>query len=134
MSRRTPADFDDRWHTYPDEDDGTRVRSGPGIGPLRITATRIFLLLALVGSLGYLAYALIVVRDTSAIPMLISGAFVLGIVFIFLGIAGAVGMSRAGRERRDRDAMLLALGGGIAIVIGLFCFAGGAILALVLRG
>jgi hypothetical protein len=132
MARRSTDTADAGWSAsrrLPPEEP-----SGPSIGSVRITPIRVFLLLALIGSLAYLAYAVLLVRDTSAIPMLASGAFILGIVFVVLGIAGAMGMNRAGRERRDRDALLLAIGAGIAMVIGLFCFAGGAVLALVLQG
>ncbi|HEX2129164.1 MAG TPA: hypothetical protein VHF58_08100 [Solirubrobacterales bacterium] len=136
MTRRTRARYDDRyddrWQASPYGSDGRRDRPGPRIGSIRITPVRVFLVLALIGSLAYLAFAILVVRDTSAIPMLTAGAVVLGIVFVLLGITGARGMNRAGVERRDRDAILLAVGSGLAVAIGFGCFAGAAILALVI--
>lgn len=133
MARPVRESIDDRWQVSPRRADGSSARSGAHIGPLQVTPTRVILLIALVGSLAYLAYALVLVRDTSAIPMLSSGAFVLGLVFLALGVAGAVGMNRASRERRDGNALLLGLGGGLSVLIALFCFAGAAVLALVLQ-
>src|SRR4051794_20101628 len=54
-------------------------RAGPsvGVGLFRITPTRVTLAVALVGSVLFLLYA-ITVRDTSQIPLLSSGAGVLG--------------------------------------------------------
>src|SRR5207247_10624707 len=50
------------------------------LGPVPITVTGVLIAVALVGSLAYLAYA-VTVRDASQIPLLASGAVVLGIVF-----------------------------------------------------
>ena len=122
MARRTLDHADDR-RSYPTEE-----RRGLHV------ATRIALLVAVVGSVAYVAYAVLAVRDTSAIPMLASGAIVLGIAFLAVGIAAAVAMNRASRERRNRDAILLALGGGIAVVIAMGAFAGAAVLALLQQG
>ncbi len=103
------------------------------VGPVRVTPMRIVLLIALVGSFAYLAYALLVVRDTNAIPMLASGAAVLGIVFLALAVAGAKATWEAGRDGAAGQALLLAVGGGIAAMIGFGCFAGAVILALVIQ-
>ena len=114
--------------------DGRRERRGLYIGPLHITPIRVALLIALFGSVAYLLYALVVVRDTNALPMLSSGAAVLGIVFIALALAGAKGTLDAGREGATGRAFVLAIGGGIAAIIGFGCFAGAIILALVMQG
>ena len=90
---------------------------------------RVVLVIALIGSLAYLALAL-TVRDTSQIPMLASGAAVLGLVFLGLAVAGAQGTLVAGREGRNRDAMAMALGGGISAMIGFGAIAGAVVLAL----
>jgi hypothetical protein len=92
----------------------------------------VVLVIALFGTLGYLAYAL-TVRDTSQIPMLASGAAVLGIVFLGLAVAGGQGTLQAGREGRNKDAFAMALGGGIAAIIGFGALAGAVVLALVWR-
>lgn len=108
-------------------------RGGPSIGPVRLTPVRFVLLLALVGSLAYIAFA-ITVRDASQIPMLSSGAAVLGLVFAGLALAGAVATYRAGREGRGRDAFVNATLGGIAAIIAAGCFAGAVVLGLVWSG
>src|SRR4029079_7500016 len=53
---------------------------GAHLGPIPITATGVLIVIALIASIAYLAYA-ISVRDASQIPLLASGAVVLGIVF-----------------------------------------------------
>jgi hypothetical protein len=84
---------------------------------------------AVVGSVGYLAYA-ITVRDAAQIPMLASGAAVLGIVFTALAIAGAIEVVRAARSDRPGRSVGAAVFGGIAGIIAFGCFAAAAILAL----
>ena len=109
--------------------DGTRARVGLYLGPVRITATRVILLLAVVGSVGYLAYAL-TVRDATQIPMLASGAAVLGIVFTALALAGAVETVRAARDDRPGRSVIAAVFGGVAGIAAFGCFAAAAVLAL----
>jgi hypothetical protein len=100
------------------------------LGPIRVTPTRVVLVVALVGSLVYVAFA-ITVRDASAIPMLSSGAAVLGIVFVALAVAGVVETYRAGVVGLYRRAFGLAVLGGLAAMIAAGCFAGAIVLALV---
>jgi hypothetical protein len=112
---------------------GSRGRgSGPHIGPVRITPTRVVLFLALVGSLAYLAFA-ITVRDASQIPMLSSGAAVLGIVFGALAVLGALSTYRAGVDGRSGQAFALAVMGGVAAMVAAGCFAAAIVLGLVLQ-
>jgi hypothetical protein len=94
----------------------------PRIGPLVVTPVRVVLVLALVGSLAYVVYAL-TVRDTAQLPMLSSGAAVLGIAFMALAVSGFLGIRDAGYEGRDGRAVLLALLGGVAAIVGFGCFA-----------
>jgi hypothetical protein len=109
-----------------------RRRRGAHIGPLSITPTRVTLLLALIGSVGFLGYA-ITVRDPSQIPLLASGAAVLGIVFAALAVGGAVSAVRAGREGSGGRAFAMALAGGVASVIAFGCLGAAIVLALVWR-
>ncbi|MDQ2964982.1 MAG: hypothetical protein M3R57_03965 [Chloroflexota bacterium] len=102
---------------------------GTRIGPLLITPIRVVLVLALVGSLAYVAFAL-TVRDTAQLPMLSSGAAVLGIAFMALAVSGFLGIRRAGYDGNDRRALLLALLGGLAAIIGFGCFAMAIVLAM----
>lgn len=109
-----------------------RRRRGAHIGPLAITPTRVTLLIALIGSGGFLAYA-ITVRDPSQIPLLASGAAVLGIVFAALAVGGAVGAVRAGREGSGGRAFAMAVAGGVSSVIAFGCLGAAIVLALVWR-
>ena len=109
--------------------DGTRVREGLWLGPVRITPPRVILAIAVFGSVAYLAYA-ITVRDNSQIPMLASGAAVLGIVFVALTIAGAIETVRAARADRPGRSVMAAVFGGIAGIVAFGCFAVAAVLAL----
>jgi hypothetical protein len=127
MERRSRTAADDRWDERPRR---ASSRRGVYLGPIRITPVRVVLVIALVGTLAYLAYAL-TVRDASQIPMLASGAAVLGIVFLGLAVAGGQGTLVAGREGRNRDAIAMALGGGIAAMIGFGAIAGAIVLAMV---
>jgi len=122
--------IDQRWQVSPRRPDGSRGPRGPHLGPLRITPIRVVLAIALVGSLLYLLFAL-TVRDASSIPMLASGAAVLGIVFSALAIGGAIATYRAGLAGDGQQAILLALAGGLAAIIATGCFAGAIVLALV---
>ena len=65
----TPYDDEDRWRSS-----GTpsRGRSGPHLGPIRITPARVFLIVALFGGLGFLAYS-IFFRDALQVPLMASG-------------------------------------------------------------
>ncbi len=109
--------------------DGTRARQGVHLGPVRMTAMRVVLLLAVVGSVGYLAYAL-TVRDATQIPMLASGAAVLGIVFAAVALAGAIETVRAARADRPGRSVIAAIFGGVAGIVACGCFAAAAVLAL----
>jgi hypothetical protein len=130
MNREPRERIDDRWQVSPRQPDESRGRFGVDLGPVRLTPMVVVLVIALLGSLGYVAFAL-TVRDTTQIPMLVSGAFVLGIVFIALAVAGAMRTYRAGVEGRGGRAFGLALGGGVAAMIGFVCFALAIIGALV---
>jgi uncharacterized membrane protein len=97
-----------------------------------VTPTRVFLTVALLGSLLYLAYA-VSVRDTSQIPALASGALVLGLVFAMLATAGGIETYRAARTNRPARSFAAAVSGGIAGIVALACFAAAAILAILSR-
>jgi hypothetical protein len=130
MNRAPRERIDDRWQGSLREPEESGGGVGFNLGPVRITPLLVVLVIALVGSLAYIAFAL-TVRDTTQIPMLVSGAVVLGVVFIGLAIAGAVRTYQAGVEGRGGRAFGLALGGGVAAMIGFICFALAIIGALV---
>jgi MFS family permease len=128
--QRSRERIDDRWQVSPRRPDGRRGRTGPHVGPIRVTPTKVLFAVAFVGSVAYLGYA-ITVRDASSIPMLASGAFVLGLVFVALAIAGAVLMRQASLDRQGSRSILMAVGGGLAAMVAAGCFAGAVVLALV---
>jgi hypothetical protein len=98
------------------------------IGPVPVTVTGVLIVVALLGSLAYLGYA-VTVRDASQIPLLASGAVVLGIVFAAVAFVGARAAWRSSLRGRDGRAIAHALIGGIASLVAAACFAGAFILA-----
>jgi hypothetical protein len=124
--------MDPRRQVSPRAPDGSRRRTGLYAGPVRVTPTRVFLAVALVGSLLYVAYA-ITVRDTSQIPALASGALVLGLVFGMLATVGGVETYRAARADRPARSLVSAILGGVAGIVSLACLAAAAILAILSR-
>jgi hypothetical protein len=94
--------------------------------PRRLSPGVVFLAVAIVGSIIYMAYT-VSVRDTSQIPLLASGAVVLAVVFGALAAYSLRATWRAGMDGRGGRAMLVALvGGGAAIAAA--GFAAGAII------
>ncbi|MDR3544738.1 MAG: hypothetical protein P4L30_03085 [Candidatus Limnocylindrales bacterium] len=123
----------DPWRQVsPRAPDGSRRRTGTFVGPVRVTPTRVFLSVALLGSLLYLGYA-ISVRDTSQIPALASGALVLGLVFAALATVGGIETYRSARAGRPARSFLAAIAGGVAGLVALACFAAAAILSILSR-
>jgi hypothetical protein len=105
-----------------------RGRGAPGrANGRRVSPGAVFLAIAVIGSIAYVAYA-ITVRDASQIPLLASGAVVLGLAFLALTVYCFRAILRAGREDRGGRAMLLALVGGGAAIATAGCFAGAVIL------
>lgn len=100
------------------------------LGPIPITATGVLIVVALIGSLAYLGYA-ISVRDASQIPLMASGAVVLGIVFAAIALVGARATWRSSVQGRDVRAFGHAIVGGMAALIAAGCFAGAVILILI---
>lgn len=105
----------------------------PHIGPIPITTTGVLIGIALIGSLIYLAFA-ISVRDTGQLPMLASGAVVLGIVFAAIAFVGARAAWRSSVNGRDARAFGHALLGGAAALVAAGCFAGAIVMFMVRNG
>ncbi len=125
----TPYD-EERWRSS-----GTPSsrRPGPHLGPIRITPARVFLVVALVGGLGFLAYS-IFFRDALQVPLMATGFAVVGIV---LGIAAFMSIGAvvtAGREQRDAAAFFTALFGGFLAVAALMCLAAAVIMSMIWSG
>jgi hypothetical protein len=126
-----------RRQAVPYDEDAYAARGGyePDWDPDEVVATRrrgispgaIFLVIAVVGSIAYMAYVL-TVREATQIPMLASGAVVLAIVFAALAVYCLRTVLRSGVERgRGGWTMLVAIVGGLA-AIGAAGFAAGAII------
>ena len=128
--RTTPAAANetDAWSGQGHEPDSGPLAPGGG-RRFRVTPVGVILVVALVGSLLFLAFAL-TVRDTSQIPLLAAGAAVLGIVFVALAAAAARATYRAATDGRNGQALGLAIAGGAAAVIGFVCLALAIVLAL----
>jgi hypothetical protein len=103
------------------------------LGPIPINPTGVLIAVALLGSLVYLAFT-ITVRDASQIPLLASGAVVLGLVFVAIAVVGARATWRSSVRGRDARAFAHALVGGIAALVAAGCFAGAIILFLIRQG
>jgi hypothetical protein len=114
-------------HVVPRRSSGSRGRLGPHVGPIRITPTRAVLAIAFVGSLAYIAYAILRVEDSAQIPMVTTGTAVLGLVFTALSVGGAIRMWRAWQDRMQGRTVFFAVAGSRMIALG--CFAGAIVLA-----
>ena len=96
-------------------------------GHRRVSPGAVMLAIALGGSVIFALFT-ITVRDASQIPLLASGAAVLGIAFCALAAYSARATWYAGIAGRDRRAVGMALAGGLAAMIGAGCLAGAIIL------
>ena len=91
------------------------------------------LAIALGGSVVFALYT-ITVRDASQIPLLASGAVVLGIAFGALAAYSARATWHAGIAGRTQRAFFMALAGGGAAIIAAGCIAAAIILFMLSRG
>lgn len=112
-----PRDRDIVRDRYADDDDDPGY--DPGYEPegrRRISPVAIFLVVAIIGSIAYMAYV-VTVREATQIPLLASGAVVLAIVFGALAAFCLRTVWRAGLERGGGARMILTalIGGGAAI-------------------
>jgi hypothetical protein len=92
----------------------------------------VLLAIALGGSVVFALFTL-TVRDASQIPLLASGAAVLGICFCAVAAYAARSTWRAGADGRSQRALALAFAGGIAAIIGAGCLSGAIILFMLSR-
>jgi hypothetical protein len=88
---------------------------------------------AFLGSAAYIGWAVLRVRDSSQIPMLSAGFAVLGLAFAAVALAGLIGLWRAAAAERAGRAMLLAVGGGLAGLAAIGCWAVAVVFALLWR-
>ena len=82
----------------------------------RISPVAVFLVIAVVGSIAYMAYVL-TVREATQIPLLASGAVILAIVFTALAAFCLRSIWRSGTEPGGGGrTMLTAIVGGLAAI------------------
>jgi hypothetical protein len=124
MSDRQPARSRDG------SSDRVSAPEGLRLGPIPITVTGVLIVIALVGSLAYVVYA-ISVRDASQIPLLASGLVVLGIVFLAIAAVGGRATWRSSVRGSDARAFGHAILGGVASLIAAGCIALAVILILI---
>jgi hypothetical protein len=105
-------------------------RRGPHLGPIRITFPLVVVLLAMVGSLAFIAYVVLRVEDNQ-IPLLAVGFVVLGASFAALALGSLMGMWRAASRARAGRAFALAIFGGLAGLAAIGAFTVAALSALV---
>ncbi len=119
-----PRDRDIEADRYADNDDPDYE---PELRRRRISPVAIFLVIAIVGSIAYMAYV-VTVREATQIPLLASGAVVLAIVFGALAAFCLRTIWQGGMERDSGGRVILAalVGGGAAIAAS--GFAAGAII------
>ena len=108
----------------------SRPRQSP---PRRVSPGAVMLTIALGGSALFALYT-ITVRDASQIPLLASGAVVLGIAFGALAAYSARATWHAGIAGRTQRAFVMALAGGGAAIIGAACIAAAIILFMLSQG
>ena len=130
MSRRYPDGPTTRG--APARDDPGRVR-GPHLGPIRITPLRVTLVIAMVGGIGFLAYATFA-RDQLQVPMMATGFAICGLVFAAVAVLAVMGVVQAGRDGRDGRAVLSALVGGLVAVGALLFLAAALIMGMIWSG
>jgi len=108
-------------------------RRGPHLGPVAITPLRVTLLIALVGGLGFLLWA-VLVRDQLQVPLMATGFAICGIVFGVAAALAVVSVVRSGRAGRDGTAVVTALFGGLIAVAAMMALAAAVILGLIWSG
>ncbi len=103
------------------------------LGPIGVTPLRVVVAIAFVGSLAFIGYAILRVRDATQIPMLSSGFLVLGIACTAMALGALVQMWRAGAQGRTGRAMALAIAAGLAGLAAIGCFTVTVVFALLWR-
>ncbi len=126
-----PPRISDSSHVSPRRPDGSRGRRGRYIGPIQVTPIRAVFTIGLAGSLAFIAFAILKVKDSTQIPMVATGTAVLGLIFTALSVGGAIRMWRAWQEGLQGQTVIFAILGGIAGALALGCLAGTIVLALV---
>ena len=83
--------------------------------------------------LAFLAYS-VLVRDALQVPLMATGFALCAVVFAAVSVMAVVEVVQAGRDGRDRTAVLAALFGGLIAVASLLSFAVAVIMGLIWSG
>jgi hypothetical protein len=128
--RRDPYDADPR----PRDDVPDDLSYEPEERRRGISPGLIFLVIAVIGSIAYMAYVL-TVREATQIPLLASGAVVLAIVFGALAVFCLRSILRAGLQRGNGGTTILTaiVGGGAAMAASGFAAAAIVLFQLAIR-
>jgi hypothetical protein len=100
---------------------------GRHVGPFAITPFRVILAVAYLGAIVYVVWAILKVRDSSQIGMVMTGLGVLGLALTATSAGGAVRMWQAWTPT-----VLWAMFGGIAGMLAIGCFAGVLVFSLLM--
>jgi hypothetical protein len=95
--------------------------SGMRLGPIGVTPIRVVIAIAFLGSVAFIGYAILLVRDARQIPMLSSGFLVLGLACAAMALGALIQLWRAGERGRTGRAMALAIVGGVAGLAAIGC-------------
>jgi hypothetical protein len=110
------------------DDVGYEDRYDPPDRGRRVSPGAIFLVIAVIGSIAFMAYFL-TVREASQIPLLAAASVVLAIVFAVLAVYCLRSIWRGGLERGNGGQLILvALVGGVAAIAAAGAAAGAIIL------
>ena len=105
---------------------------GPHLGRFAITPFRVILALAYSLSIAYVVWAILKVRDSSQIGMVMTGLGVLGFALTATSAGGAVRMWQAWKLGLQTPTVLWAMFGGIAGMLAIGCFAGVLVFSLLM--
>src|SRR2546423_13602805 len=97
---------------------------------MRLTPIRLVIAIAILGSAGFIAYAILRVRDTTQTPMLSSGFAVLGLALAALALGALIQLWRAASDGSNGRALFLGIGGGVVGLAAIGSFTAAVVLAL----
>ena len=127
MINPPPPDAEFEPAEYQPDEAPVRRRRGRLLTPVRVCLT-----IALIASIGVVAYGLLA-RDATQIPVLTAGTYIIGVVFALLALAGAWAAYRRGQAGQSGRALIYAVLGGAAALLAAGSLASAIILTLSAR-
>ena len=97
---------------------------------MRLTPIRLAIGVAFLGSAAFIGYAILIVRDSTQIPMLSAGFAVLGVATASIALAAVIQLWRAAAMGRNGQALALAILGGVVGLGAIGCFTVTVLLAI----